>query len=176
MSKFDSREQLAMDRACGDNGRLIYRLVSWSFKKWGGDQHELDDRRQIARMAFLRAKETHDPTRGEFAPYAKYVVGRELFEHVRTLARRRGYAQVQTFTDYGMTVDSTTDRSVLADLMLDVGEDARTILDLLFDPEPFWSPCRTVTIKSLAKFLSQKMHWDRPRVQNSLSEIEAALT
>lgn len=175
--KYDSKPQMDMDRACGDNGRMIYGLVSYTFRKYGGDYQEMEDRRQIARMAFLHAKKTHNPALRDFESYAKYVVGRELFEHIRTKARRSKCIQVQTFTDHG-EVDSTTnnERGVLVDLMMDVGEDARTILTLLFDPEPFWSPCRTVTVNSLAKFLRNKLQWDQPRVKNSLEEIKAALT
>jgi len=177
MNKFDSREQLAMDRACGDHGKMIYGLVSYTSRKYGGDYQEMEDRRQIARMAFLHAKQTHNPALRDFESYAKYVVGRELFEHIRTKARRSKRAQVQTFTDCGeVDSDARYERGALVDLMLDVGEDARTILDLLFDPEPFWGPCRTVNVKCLVKFLRNKLQWDRPRVQQSLSEIEAALT
>jgi DNA-directed RNA polymerase specialized sigma24 family protein len=166
---------------------MICAIVRKFERRYGGDPADL---LQNARLAFLQALETFDPSRGDFGPRAWFVINRELFEHVRTAARRGSILKIWTISEIkggdkngDEVLESWNDdlrwdpvdphsasKFDLLEFMDGLSGDAADIVDWIFSGGPDVGLARNLVASHF-----RGLGWATSRIQAAFSEIEIAI-
>ena len=136
------------------------------------------DMRQIARMAAIEAIESHDPKLGDIGQRVRFCVNRELFEVMRTAARRHRICQQERpnekndLTGFGFKPS----KFQLVDFLDELSEDAKTIVQIvLTTPGEIFQLTGCARAKAALLSHLESLGWQTEMALVAFSEIKEAL-
>lgn len=161
---------------------LLWKLVFKFVRKHGGDRDEV---RQNAEYQFVQAIHKYEPRRGPIENWIKFFVYRELQSDDRTERRR---AHLLPRSKDVVLEDLPGDElslSPLEDLLCRLGEDAATIVRLVFEtPKQVEEDIKRrdetkgvspTNIRTALRSYLRGVGWAASRISESFGEIRAAL-
>ena len=154
----------------------LIRQVAHTFARQCG--WELDEAVAQATLYFLEAYHTLDPDRGRLEPRIQYYVRARLLDDLQKAGRK----QLFNLPDGAEPARRSPDWFDLGEFRELLSDDARFVLDLLFDSPPEMDAAlradRTPGYGAVARALRSYLRgrgWPAPRVAEAFAEIAAEL-
>lgn len=162
---------------------MILSIVRSFHSRYGGS---IEDLIQDAAVSFLCAAMTHDDRRGVFGKRIRYRIQQDLFEIVRTKARRSTLFYEQNFSDL-VTPDSNFDvpdkrtesKFCMADFVDGMSRDAAAVVRIVLESRVVRMPRdASYRYKKPPRVLYthlRRVGWARDRILSTFNEITEAL-
>jgi len=134
---------------------------------------ELDDLLQEARLAYWKAKHhgSYDPHKSAWSTYSYISVSRHLWGV--TDSHRRKYPDCEELSDEVPCGDpSPEDRAIFMEMLRQLPDDARTVVDLVFSGAPELSSATPARIRQV---LRSALGWPADRVNEAVRHVTAIL-
>ncbi len=165
--------ELAETETYRDLERLVNKLCWWAVEHLGGDYSDYES---AADQAYTKAVQTHDPARGQITTHVWWCVRNRLLSVAATERRHRERCRTDLDLDRLPARGKTFD---LEALLLDLSEDARTVVRLVVDtPGDLARLCRMRRVDWMQQALGRalrNMGWTIGRVVESFDEVKEAL-
>lgn len=163
-------EQDALTETYHDTEKLIQHTVHRFVESHGG---KYDDLIELSGPLFMKAYHTYEMDRGAFPARLRFILWHGLLDAKRIASKRNGKVVFKDLQEE----DYTAPRSFnLLEFMDELSEDARLVVQAVFETPWEFDPCPTQIRMMIREFLSQPaIGWDRERISKSFLEIRSAL-
>ena len=149
---------------------LIHQICTDFHRRW---RIEFDELKGLANLIFMDAVERHESSRGEFSTLLVRMLNTRLLSEVR---RERLRKTNRDTLAKEVQCPSTTG---FIDLLCDMGEDAKTIIQIVVEPPPDIraEPRRGHRFfrGAVKRHLRNQRGWSFYRIQKALSEVKYAI-
>lgn len=153
---------------------LIMKLVH-RFSKARG--LAFDDVMAEANFEFMTAYCLYKPDRGAFLSWVRHVVSTGLLSNARRVAIKEDRLPVERGNELGLNEAECRPRSRMELLLEDLSDDAKTVVELMFDNNPKvkangWKDRIKQTVSSTLEGLG----WGLDRITESFQEVKETLS
>jgi RNA polymerase sigma-70 factor (ECF subfamily) len=131
--RFAAGDEQALAEAYGRWARLVRTIA---LRSLGGDDHQADDVTQAVFISAWRSRHTYRPDQGSLSSWLIAITRRRVADRYAAVARER--RDIEQATRYAQAdpsdspVDAVTDRVLLADEIVALGQPQRRIMELAF--------------------------------------------
>lgn len=161
-----------------DNLFRQYRRMIWSLANSSAMHYNLEvtDLESLGDEIFVHCLRLYDPARAAFGTLLYRALSNEFKDEARRVNLRRERESQYTREVNLVSMPAVNSLARLADILIDLGEDAREVVRILFEEtlQVRGREVRKNVRAAIRKFLAP--HWELERIQLAFAELDGVLS